>query len=244
MNSLSVFSFDSNEIRFVGGKPVANDVAVALGYADPQSTISKKVQPKNKGVAKMETPGGTQSVTVLEESGIYQLIFGSKLDQAEKFQDWVFDEVLPSIRKTGTYCKDKPVTANEILLAQSEVILGASKALIEMERRIESVESDVAVIKERAIAAEKELKALPPASKCSPARTTRNNINTLVRGFCHAVGMAHKEAWNNLYREFRDRCHVDLKIRASNGNCKPLDLAETLDVLEDLYAVAQEIFKV
>ena len=103
MSNLSVFDFESQEIRFVGDKPVANDVARALGYADPVNTIRKKVSDKNKGVAKMPTPGGMQSVTVLEEAGVYQLIFGSKLPSAEKFQDWVFEEVLPSIRKTGSY---------------------------------------------------------------------------------------------------------------------------------------------
>ena len=103
MTSLSVFEFESTEIRFVGGKPVANDVAKVLGYKDPAKTISTKVKAKNKGVAELVTPGGRQSVAVLEESGIYQLIFGSKMPSAEKFQDWVFDVVLPSIRRTGSY---------------------------------------------------------------------------------------------------------------------------------------------
>ncbi|MEH2125276.1 BRO-N domain-containing protein [Nostoc sp.] len=103
MSNLTAFNFESHDIRFIEGKPVANDVAVVLGYADPQSTISKKVSPKNKGVAEMETPGGMQLVIVLKEAGIYQLIFSSKLETAEKFQDWVFSEVLPSIRKTGGY---------------------------------------------------------------------------------------------------------------------------------------------
>ncbi|OYE02136.1 hypothetical protein CDG79_25545 [Nostoc sp. 'Peltigera membranacea cyanobiont' 232] len=103
MSNLSVFDFDSNKIRFAEGKPIANDVATALGYSDPSKTVSTKVSSKNKGVTEMVTPGGIQSVTVLEEAGIYQLIFGSKLQSAEKFQDWVFSEVLPSIRKTGSY---------------------------------------------------------------------------------------------------------------------------------------------
>lgn len=103
MVNLSVFQFESNDVRFVDGKPVANDVARILGYSDPAKTISTKVKDKNKGVTKLVTPGGVQSVTVLEEAGIYQLIFGSKLPSAEKFQDWIFEEVLPAIRKTGTY---------------------------------------------------------------------------------------------------------------------------------------------
>lgn len=97
------FVFDGKEVRFVNGLPVANDVAIALGYAAPAKTISTKVSEKNKGLTEMVTPGGTQSVTVLKEAGIYQLIFSSKLESAKRFQDWVFEEVLPSIRKTGSY---------------------------------------------------------------------------------------------------------------------------------------------
>jgi prophage antirepressor-like protein len=108
MNNLAVFQFDSQEIRFAEEKPVANDVAKALGFKDPANAVSRLVKDKNKGVCKIQTPGGIQSVTVLEEAGIYQLIFSSRLPSAEKFQDWVFEEVLPAIRKTGTYSA-KPV---------------------------------------------------------------------------------------------------------------------------------------
>jgi anti-repressor protein len=122
--SLARFEFDDQEIRFVGEKPVANDVAKALGYADPQSTISKKVFPQNKGVVTLATPGGIQSVKVLEESGIYQLIFSSKLESAQKFQQWVFSEVLPSIRKTGQYAVEPKLPQN---------YLEALKALVQSE---------------------------------------------------------------------------------------------------------------
>ena len=103
MSNLAVFLFESQEVRFIDGKPVANDVAAVLGYTDPAKTISTKVFPQNKGVTKAVTPGGIQSVTVLEEAGIYQLIFSSKLKSAQKFQQWVFEEVLPSLRATGKY---------------------------------------------------------------------------------------------------------------------------------------------
>ena len=103
MTNLNVFSFDNNQIRFIDGKPVAKDVATVLGFKNPSDAVYRLVKPKNKGVCKIQTPGGKQLVTVLEEAGIYQLIFSSKLASAEKFQDWVFEEVLPSIRKTGKY---------------------------------------------------------------------------------------------------------------------------------------------
>jgi hypothetical protein len=111
MDSIAVFRFDSQDVRFIDGKPVANDVARVLGYKDPADAVYRLVKAKNKGVCKSQTPGGTQSVTVLEEAGIYQLIFSSKLSCAEKFQDWVFEEVLPSIRKTGSYGTTRPLAA-------------------------------------------------------------------------------------------------------------------------------------
>ncbi|MFM6254875.1 MAG: Bro-N domain-containing protein, partial [Dolichospermum sp.] len=76
--------------------------------ADPAKAVSTKVKDKNKSVTKMVTVDRKlRDITVLEEAGIYQLIFSSKLPAAEKFQDWVFEEVLPSIRKTGSYSASK-----------------------------------------------------------------------------------------------------------------------------------------
>lgn len=103
MTNLIAFQFESQEVRFVDGKPVANDVARVLGFKDPANAVSRMVKPKHKGLCKMQTPGGMQSVTVLEEPGIWTLALGSRLPSAEKFQDWLVEEVLPAIRKTGKY---------------------------------------------------------------------------------------------------------------------------------------------
>lgn len=101
-SAIQLFQFDTHEVRFIDGKAVANDVASALGYKNPADAVYRLVKEKNKGLCKTQTPGGMQSVTVLEEPGIYQLIFGSKTEAAERFQDWVI-EVLIQIRKTGSY---------------------------------------------------------------------------------------------------------------------------------------------
>lgn len=90
---IKVFQFESQDVRFIDGKPVANDVARVLGYKRPADTVRQKVDAEYKGVCKISTTGGTQSVTVLEEAGIYQLIFSSKLPCAEKFQNWVFENI-------------------------------------------------------------------------------------------------------------------------------------------------------
>jgi len=131
MSNIQLFQFEEQEIRFVEGKPVANDVAKVLGYRDPADAVYRLVKSKNKGVCKTQTPGGMQSVTVLEEAGIYQLIFGSKLSIAEKFQDWVFEEVLPSIRRDGSY--SVVVVENEIkkdIKVECEVITAITTSIL------------------------------------------------------------------------------------------------------------------
>lgn len=108
MQELKIFNNDEfGEVRTIvmNGVPwfVGKDVAMALGYESPRSVISKKVEEDDRGVAEMETPSGKQDMTVINESGLYSLIFGSKLESAKKFKHWVTSEVLPTLRKTGTY---------------------------------------------------------------------------------------------------------------------------------------------
>ena len=87
-----------NEPYFVG-----KDVAGVLGYSNSRKALADHVDAEDKGVTKCDTLGGKQDLQVINESGVYSLVFGSKLPTAKKFKRWVTHEVLPSIRKTGTY---------------------------------------------------------------------------------------------------------------------------------------------
>lgn len=106
--------FESNEfgkIRTVekDGVPwfVGKDVAEALGYAKSRNAISQHVLPEDKKEAPIQgVPGGIQTMIIINESGLYALIFGSKLESARRFKRWVTSEVLPAIRKTGAYGSD------------------------------------------------------------------------------------------------------------------------------------------
>ena len=107
-NKLQVFKNEEfGEIRTleIDGEPyfVGKDVASILGYKEPRSAVSKKVDEEDRGVSKIATPSGTQEMTVINESGLYSLILSSKLPSAKKFKRWVTSEVLPTIRKSGTY---------------------------------------------------------------------------------------------------------------------------------------------
>ena len=112
MNELQVFNNNEfGQLRTINidGKDyfVGKDIALALGYAIP----SKAINTHCKGVSKMEVPtnGGIQQMLMITEGDIYRLITHSKLPNAEKFEEWVFDEVLPSIRKHGMYATENTI---------------------------------------------------------------------------------------------------------------------------------------
>ncbi len=92
----------------INGDPwfVGKDVAAALGYGEGKSlnnAVANHVDEEDKGVTEMMTPGRKQNLVIINESGLYSLIFGSRLESAKRFKHWVTSEVLPAIRKTGGY---------------------------------------------------------------------------------------------------------------------------------------------
>ena len=107
MSSLSVFSFEKQSVRTLGTPEiplfVAIDVAKALGYSQPAKSVNDRVDPEDLIKAEIDTNGGRQTVNCVNESGLYALIFGSKLESAKRFKRWVTTEVLPAIRKQGYY---------------------------------------------------------------------------------------------------------------------------------------------
>lgn len=140
------------EVRTVniGGEPwlVGKDVSVALGYANPQRAIRDHVDDEDKGVTEMVTPGGTQKVPIINESGLYSLVLSSKLPTAKKFKRWVTSEVLPAIRKHGGYMTPEKV---EEALLNPDVLIQLATELKE-ERNKNKALHDLAVEQDKHIA--------------------------------------------------------------------------------------------
>lgn len=125
MNELQIFNNEEfGDIRTmnIDGEPwfVGKDVAEALGYKNTRQALSTNVMDEDKGVHSVDTPSGAQQMTIINESGLYALIFGSKLESAKRFKRWVTSEVLPSIRKTGGY--QKPMSPEEMMRIQLGMI--------------------------------------------------------------------------------------------------------------------------
>ena len=113
-NEIKVFDnaeFGSVRTLVINGEPyfVGKDVAIILGYKNPRKALNDHIDSEDKGVTKCDTLGGTQEMTVINESGLYSLILSSKLPKAKEFKRWVTSEVLPSIRKTGSYSVQQKV---------------------------------------------------------------------------------------------------------------------------------------
>lgn len=126
-NNLQIFkNNDFGEIRVIelNGEPwfVGKDVAETLGYKDTSDALKRHVDDEDKGVGEIPTPGGNQNMKIINESGLYSLILSSKLSTAKKFKHWVTRDVLPSIRKTGTYStKSKDESEIKYMNAQARL---------------------------------------------------------------------------------------------------------------------------
>ena len=126
MNELTIFEnpeFGSVRTTMVDDEPwfVGKDVATALGYERPDNAIRIHVDDEDKLMHQISASGQNRNMTIINESGLYSLIFGSKLESAKKFKRWVTSEVLPAIRKTGIYAvpqsRQRDLTKDDYLKA-------------------------------------------------------------------------------------------------------------------------------
>lgn len=198
MNELQIFNSEEfGDIRTVtiNNEPwfVGKDVAEALGYAEPRSAVSKKIDEADRGVAEMETPSGKQNMTIINESGLYALIFGSKLESAKRFKHWVTSEVLPAIRKTGAY--QKPMTTDQKiqLLAQGNV---------ELTEKIEKVNDDLQEFK-------KDMPLL--ALECQKITRAKNQKVVPLMGGKNAPAYKNKSLMHKVYGD------IDAQLRREFG---------------------------
>lgn len=152
MNELQLFNFENNQVRtlLINDEPwfVGKDVAQILGYSNPRDALSKHVDDEDKNsVAIRDGNKGNPNQTVINESGVYALVFSSKLPSAKKFKHWVTSEVLPQIRKTGSYASPQ-LTGEELmakaLIEANSVLARQSKQLEEQKPKVLFADSVIA----------------------------------------------------------------------------------------------------
>ena len=198
MNELQIFNSEefgeirtvqlNNETYFVG-----KDVATALGYANPKNAVPTHVSEEDKLSTQIEYAGQRREVTVINESGLYALIFGSKLESAKRFKHWVTSEVLPAIRKTGSY--QNPMTTDQKiqLLAQGNV---------ELTEKVNAIDKDL-----------QEFKADMPllALECQKITRAKNQKVVPLMGGKDAPAYKNKSLMHKVYSD------VDAQLRREFG---------------------------
>ena len=141
MNELQNFNFSGQNVRIItiNDEPwfVGKDVADILGYSNSRKALSDHVDDEDKGVTKSDTLGGSQNITIINESGLYSLILKSKKPEAKQFKRWVTSEVLPTIRKHGAYMTDSKL--EEALLNPDTLINLATQLKQEREEKAQLI---------------------------------------------------------------------------------------------------------
>lgn len=148
--SLVPFDFRGTAIRVITDEHgdawfVGKDVCDLLGYANSSDAMGRHC----KGVVKrypLQTPGGLQDLRVLAEGDTLRLIVNSTMPAAQEFEAWVFDDVLPTIRKTGSY--QRPMTPGEQLLAQAQAVINVERQQAEQQVALERIETRVANVEQ------------------------------------------------------------------------------------------------
>lgn len=140
MNDMQIFSNEQfGQVRVItkDGEPwfVGKDIATILGYKDTSDSLKRHVDTDDKLTRCFTDTGQSREMIVINESGLYSLILGSKLPSAKKFKKWVTSDVLPSIRKHGMYATDELINNPDLLIAAATKIKEERQARLEAEKQ-------------------------------------------------------------------------------------------------------------
>ena len=224
MELLKELNYQGKEVRILEleGKPyfVGKDVAELLGYSNTRKALSDHVDEEDKkdGVTIRDSIGREQKPVLIDESGIYSLIFSSKLESAKKFKRWVFKEVLPDIRKYGMYINDdfakaiidNPQEAREEMskyFNESQRLKEIVKSLQEENSRLKQAEVDL-------IEVEKKLEFLQDRPENTDWKTEANKrVRQLTPKITGFVKQNFGQAWNEVYREMLYSENINIKAK-------------------------------
>jgi prophage antirepressor-like protein len=224
----------TREVRTVqiNGEPwfVAKDVCEVLEIVNHKDSISRLKESMKSGVAITDPHGRPQVTKVISEAGLYKLIFQSRKPEAEKFADWVAEEVLPAIRKNGYY-STQPKTHAELTLMIAETLVQQEKKLAALETGLETVTNRVDNLD--------TLSTIPDK---------RQRLNAMISKLAFSQGNKYgvawnqfKQAWNIAYGENLEKRITHYKER---HNLKKLTIPEYMERenrLDDALRVADKL---
>lgn len=231
MNSVQIFNnAEFGEIRtiVIDNEPwfVGRDVATALGYKKPETSIRDRVSEDDTEKYGTLTNRGTQQLLYINESGLYSLIFGSKMESAKKFKKWVTSEVLPSIRKQGSYQLPQTTDGKIALLAQGHM---------ELKEEVDTIKADLEALK-------MDLPILPIEAEKITEAVRRKGVEVLGGKTSNAYNdrSIRQKLYNNLYSNIKynfgvrsykaiKRSQCDKALEVISNFIPPIFLSEQID---------------
>ena len=194
MNELQIFqNKEFGEVRslVINNEPwfVGKDVAEALGYKNSKNAVPTHVDEEDKLSTQIEYTGQKRNVTVINESGLYSLILSSKLPNAKKFKRWVTSEVLPTLRKTGSYTK-VPTDPRELLMLTIKAHEQTAQRVDVLEEKVSSLEKSTTIDSSQQNTLERIAKATV--------------IRTLGGVDSRAYQLMSRKIFSNIWRDYKN----------------------------------------
>ena len=213
MNELQIFDYNGTPLRTVEKDGelwwVLKDVCEVIGIAK-HTNVAARLEDDEKGACVMGTPSGQQSMIIINEPGLYNVILRSDKPEAKDFKRWVTHEVLPSIRRHGSYAlaPTQPMTPAQLLAAQAQL-------LVDMERRMDEMQGQP-----RALEAK-----VDPAMKAfsRPAEDHwRADMDNAVKDLNKAMGWSLPKLRGKLFSELEHtvNCNLDARLRCLRNRKK------------------------
>lgn len=201
MSNLQIFTYSDKQVRTLlkNGEPwfVAKDVCEILEISNPRDAVSRLDDDEKYAVGITDTIGREQQTTVISESGVYALVFTSRKPEAENFKRWLRKEVIPSIRKTGSYIKP---------MSQTEILHQMTGVLLEQEKQIKAISGTIENIKDAVI---------------SQPDNWRESINRNLNKISQTIGQnKFQEVRAESYKLLEQRAGVNLERRLLNKRAR------------------------
>ena len=218
------------------------DICRVLDISNSRNVVSRIDE---KGVRSIDTltNGGVQSLNFISEQNLYRVIFQSRKEGAIRFQDWVFNEVLPSIRKTGSYSV-KPMTTLEMLAVQVQAMVELERKQREYDNALQGLSQDVDELKRVRVEAEQQLKALPLSEEKTPEKSLRAVVNELARQYQRLTGCEYSEVWNKAYKDLYYKYGISVNgIKEAKKGESKLSKLERKGHLEEVKIILSEMIR-
>lgn len=230
--SLQPFNYQGKEVRTIikDGEPwfVVTDVCKVLEHSNSRMAAAQ-LDDDEKGVSIIDTPGGPQEMIIVSEAGLYAFILTSRKPEAKEFKRWITHEVIPSIRKTGSYSVS-PMSLEDLIILQA-------KSVKELKAKVDQIE-------QKAITAHHRIDCLDSLDTIGDLQ---QRLNAMVRKYAQQNGISFSQAWKDYRQAYNTAFRTNITMLLENACMKAgkkLTLPQYLSMagkLEDAIRVADKM---